>query len=154
MPETTQVRDVMTTEVITLRPDQTVAQAADVLAEHAIGAAPVVDGTEVVGLLNDDDLIVSEARLHLPTTFNILGAQIVLPGSQHRFEEELEKAVGATVADVMDEDYPSVAPDDALERLATVMHDRNVTHVPVLDGDRLVGIVARGDLVRHLSRTT
>ncbi len=154
MADSTRVRDVMTADVITLRPDQTVAEAADVLSDHAIGAAPVVDGERVVGLLNDDDLIVSEARLHLPTTFNLLGAQIVLPGSQHRFEEELEKAVGATVADVMDDEFAPVGPDDALERVATLMHDRNVTHVPVLDGDRLVGIVARGDLVRHLSRTT
>jgi CBS domain-containing protein len=154
MADVTRVRDVMTSEVITLRPDQTVAEAADVLSDNAIGAAPVVDDERVVGLLNDDDLIVSEARLHLPTTFNVLGAQIVLPGSQHRFEEELEKAVGATVSDVMDDEFASVEPDAPLEQLATLMHDRNVTHVPVVEGDRLVGIVARGDLIHHLSRTT
>lgn len=148
------VRDVMTADVVTLRPDQTVAEAADVLARHRIGAAPVVDDGRVVGLLNDDDLIVSEARLHLPTTFNLLGAQIMLPGSQHRFEEELEKAVGATVGDVMDDDFVTVEADDTLMALATVMHDRGVTHVPVLEDGRLVGIVARGDLVQHLSRTT
>jgi CBS domain-containing protein len=34
------------------------------------------------------------------------------------------------------------------------MHDREVTHIPVVDGDRLVGIIARGDLVRDVARTT
>ncbi len=154
MTEETRVEDVMTGEVVTLRPDQSVAEAADVLADDAIGAAPVVDNGTYVGMLNDDDLIVSEARLHLPTTFNILGAQIVMPGSQHRFEEELEKAVGATVGDVMDTDHPSVASDDPLMAVATLMHDKGVTHVPVLDDGAVVGIVARGDLIRHLSDTT
>ncbi|MCZ7527540.1 MAG: CBS domain-containing protein [Acidimicrobiia bacterium] len=156
MPGATLVRDVMTREVVTLRPDHTIEEAADVLAEHRIGAAPVVepDG-RLVGLLTDEDLIVSEARLHVPTTIAILGGTLTLPGSMRHFEEDLKKAVGATVRDVMDSEYPTVSPDDTVETLATLMHDRNVSHVPVVDAQgRLVGIVARGDLVRLLSVTT
>ena len=49
-------------------PDLTLEVAADVLAEHGIGAAPVVDDDgQLVGLLRDEDLLVSEARLHVPT---------------------------------------------------------------------------------------
>jgi CBS domain-containing protein len=51
-------------------------------------------------------------------------------------------------------DFVTAKPDDNLEDLASQMHDRDVTHVPVVDGGKLVGIVARGDLVRFLSRTT
>ncbi|MEZ5171050.1 MAG: CBS domain-containing protein [Acidimicrobiia bacterium] len=154
MSEDIRVADVMTRDVVTLRPDQSVAEAADVLAGRAIGAAPVVDGGRYVGLLSDDDLIVSEARLHLPTTFNILGGQFFLPGSQHRFEEELEKAVGATVGDVMDDDHATIGPDEPLMALATLMHDKGITHVPVVSDGEVLGIVARGDLIRHLSETT
>ena len=63
----------MTKDVVTVSPDQSLAEAADVLAEQGIGAAPVVDGDgTIVGLLRDEDLLISEARLHLPTTIAIL----------------------------------------------------------------------------------
>ena len=51
-------------------------------------------------------------------------------------------------------EFPTAKPDDTLDGLAAEMHDRDITHVPVLDGGKLVGIVARGDLVRFLSRTS
>jgi CBS domain-containing protein len=146
---------VMTRDVVTLRPDQSVEEAADVLAGKQIGAAPVVDDSgKIVGLLRDEDLIVSEARLHVPTVISFLGADLVLPSSLHRFEHELKKAAGATVADVMITEFHVAKPDDTIDGIAAEMHDRDVTHVPVVDGDKLVGIVARGDLVRFLSRTS
>jgi CBS domain-containing protein len=156
MPDTTPVSAVMTADVVTLRPDQRVEEAADLLAGKGIGAAPVLDGTgKLVGLLRDEDLIVSEGRLHVPTVINVLGADFVLPSALHRFEHELRKMVGASVADVMTTKFHTAKPDDTLEDLATIMHDRDVTHVPVVDDSgSLVGIVARGDLVRFLSRTT
>jgi CBS domain-containing protein len=155
MPASTPVSDVMTRDVVTLGPDEPVEAAADVLAEKQIGAAPVVDADgKLVGLLRDEDLIVSEARLHVPTVISFLGADLVLPSSLHRFEHELKKAAGATVGDVMTTDFHTVKPGDNLEELATLMHERDVTHVPVVDGGRLAGIVARGDLIRFLSRTT
>jgi CBS domain-containing protein len=155
MPDTTPVREVMTRDVVTLRPDQSVEEAADVLAGKQIGAAPVVDDSgKIVGLLRDEDLVVAEARLHVPTVISFLGADLVLPSSLHRFEHELKKAAGATVADVMITEFHVAKPDDTLDGLAAEMHDRDVTHVPVVDGDKLVGIVARGDLVRFLSRTS
>jgi CBS domain-containing protein len=155
MPASTPVSELMTSDVVTLRPDQSVEDAADVLAEKQIGAAPVVDADgKLVGLLRDEDLIVSEARLHVPTAITFLNADIVLPSSLHRFEHELKKAAGATVADVMSSDFVTVKPDDDLEDLAAMMHDRDITHVPVVDDGKLAGIVARGDLVRWLARTT
>ena len=155
MPDATPVREVMTSGVVTLRPDQPVSEAADVLAGKQIGAAPVVDAAgKLVGLLRDEDLIVSEARLHVPTVISFLGADLVLPSSLHRFEHELKKAAGSSVGDVMITEFPVAKPDDTLDGLAAEMHDRDVTHVPVVDGDKLVGIVARGDLVRFLSRTS
>jgi CBS domain-containing protein len=155
MPDATPVREVMTGDVVTLRPDQSVQEAADVLAKKQIGAAPVVDADgKLVGLLRDEDLIVSEARLHVPTVISFLGADLVLPSSLHRFEHELKKAAGSSVRDVMITEFPVAKADDTLDGLAAEMHDRDITHVPVVDGGKLIGIVARGDLVRFLSRTS
>ncbi len=150
MPSTTPVRDVMTTDVVTLHPDQSFDEAARLLADRRIGAVPVVDAEgNVVGLLRDEDLIVSEANLHAPTWFTFLGAEFPLPRAQKRFEGELRRMVAATVRDLMTTHFATAHPDDPLGPVAAQMHDRDVTHMPVVDRDgHLVGIVARGDLVR------
>jgi CBS domain-containing protein len=147
------VREIMTPNPVTVPPDMPIDAATDVLAECRFGALPVVDGGgHLLGLLRDDDLIVQESQLHIPTVFQLLGSTFVLPGAKHRFEEELQKFAGNVVRDVMEDEPPTVTPDDTVETLATLMHDRSVTHVPVVDRDhRLVGIVARGDLVRVLA---
>ena len=156
MPSTTPVRDVMTTNVVTLRPEQSFEEAADTLAEQSIGAAPVVDADgKVVGLLRDEDLIVSEANLHAPTWFNFLGAEFPMPGESKRFESELKRMTAATVAELMTTDFPTCTLDDTLGTVATKMHDADVTHMPIVDADgKLVGIVARGDLVRRVAAET
>jgi CBS domain-containing protein len=156
MASTTPVTDVMTSDVVTVSPDLTLAEAADVLSEKGIGAVPVVDGTgALVGLLRDEDLLISEARLHLPTTIAILpGIEFTLPGQIKRYDEELKKAASSTVGDVMERDFKSVAPSGSVEDVATLMHEHDVTHVPVVDGGKVVGIVARGDIVRFLAATT
>jgi CBS domain-containing protein len=144
----------MTTDVVTMSPDDTVAHAAQVLASRKIGAVPVVDASgAVVGLLRDEDLIVSEANLHVPTVISFLDMEIVLPKQRRQFEEELRRAVGATVGEVMTKDFRSVTSTDSLEDLATEMHDSDLSHVPVIEDGELVGIVARGDIVRFLART-
>ncbi len=155
MPSSTPLRSVMTTEVVTLRAGQTIAEAADVLAEHNIGAAPVLgdDGT-VIGLLRDEDLLFTEARLHAPTTIAVLGVDFTLPGAIRRYDEELRKAVGATVRDIMEPNFPQLGSDATIEDAATLMHEGDVTHVVVVADAKAVGIVARGDLVRFLARST
>jgi len=156
MPSSTPVRDVMTTTVITLRPEQSFEEAADTLAEHSIGAAPVVDADgKLIGLLRDEDLILSEANLHAPTWFNFLGAEFPMPGEQKRFESELKRMTAANVQELMTTDFPTCTPDDTLGTVAARMHDADVSHMPVVDGGgKLVGIVARGDLVRRVAAET
>jgi len=156
MASATPVRDVMSTQVTTLRPEQTFEEAADTLADHRIGAAPVVDdGGRLVGLLRDDDLIVSEGNLHVPTVFSFFGlAEIPLPGEQKRFEKELRRMVAAQVKDLMATEFETCGPDDSLGDVASKMHDNDITHMPVVDGGKLVGIIARGDIVRRVADTT
>jgi CBS domain-containing protein len=153
MERTTPVRDVMTTAVLTFRPDDSVETAARQLSERRLGGAPVVEASgTVLGLLEDDDLIVQDAKLHLPTVITVLGAYIELPSSQRHFEEDLRKAVGATVGDVMDRKAPTCSEDATLEEVATVLHERNASRLPVVRDGKLVGIVSRGDIVRSLIR--
>ena len=144
----------MTSPVVTLSPELTVSDAADVLADHQIGAAPIVDAAgKVLGMLRDEDLLMTEARLHVPTVIEFLGAELVWPRSVHRYEDELRKAAAATVARLMTTEVDTVRSTDTVETVATLMHDKGLSHVPVVDDGVLVGMVARVDLVRFVAST-
>jgi len=109
----------------------------------------------LLGSLRDDDLIASEARVHVPTFINFLGLGMPFPGEMKHLERELKKIAGATVGDVMQTDPPTIKADATLEDVATLMHDRGVNSVPVVDdANVVVGIVARADVVRFIARTT
>ena len=154
MPREMPVTQIMTTPAVTLSPEATIEEAVGLLVENGIGGAPVVDSDgRLVGLLDNDDLILSEARLHAPTTIELLGAYIPLPGSVKRFNEEVRQALGATVADVMDDDPPSLTEGSTVEDAATLLHDHTVSRLPVLDATgAVVGVVTSGDLIKALRR--
>lgn len=151
MPRNRPIRDVMTTEVVTFAPDDTVEAAMNRLVDRSVDAGPVVDADgAVVGLLSTGDLIVQESELHGPTVLSILGASIELPSSKHRLEEDLRRMLGATVADVMSREPVTCGPDDTIEDAATLLHDHDLSRLPVVEDGRLVGIVARGDILRAI----
>lgn len=154
MARTTPVREVMTTDVLTLDVDMTIDDAVRRLSERGISGAPVVDPEgRLIGLLDDTDLLLSEARLHAPTTIELLGAYITFPGESQRYEEQVRQALAQTVESAMEDDVESVTDDATVETVATIMVDRHVSRVPVVDSEgRVIGIITRGDLVGALYR--
>jgi CBS domain-containing protein len=144
----------MTSDVVTLHVDTTIQDAVKSLAQRGISGAPVTDNDgRLVGLLDDSDLLLSEAKLHAPTTVELFGAYLTLPGEGRRYEEQVRQALAQTVGQAMDDDPVSVTAEDNLERVATLMVDRGVSRVPVLDDDRkVIGIVTRGDMVKAMYR--
>jgi CBS domain-containing protein len=91
-----------------------------------------------------------EVKIEYPTYIHLLDGFIMYPPSTAKFESELKKAVGATVGDVMSSEPVTVQADTTIEDLATLMVEREVSRVPVLDGEKLVGIVSKSDIVRSL----
>lgn len=143
-------RDIMTADPITVSRDLSVTDAARLMVEHRVGALPVLDGTELVGLVTEGDLIMRDVKVEFPTYLHLLDGFIMYPPATARFEAELKKAVGATVADVMSTEPVTAEATMTVSDLATLMVDRDVSRVPVLDGGKLVGIVSKSDIVRSL----
>jgi CBS domain-containing protein len=144
------VSQIMTTDVLSLTPEQSIRDAMEALVARGVDGAPVVDGDgKVVGMLSTGDLIVQDARLHGPTVISLLGAYVELPSWRHKADEDREKASSLTVEHAMDDAPVTVMADETVESAATAMHDNDVSRVPVVDADgKLVGIVARGDVLR------
>lgn len=146
------VSSIMTTDVLSFTAEQPIKDAMAQLVERQVDGAPVVDGDgKVVGMLSTGDLIVQDARLHGPTVISLLGAYIELPSWRKESDDDWEKATSLTVGHSMDDEPIVVKADDTVETAATAMHDNDISRVPVVDGDgKLVGLVARGDILRCL----
>ena len=147
------VSEVMTTDVLTFGPDDNVAEAMQILVERGIDGAPVVDAEgAVVGMLSTADLIVQESRLHFPTVISLLGATLELPSAKRHFDDDLRRVLGSTVREVMQGDPITIGVDDTVEEAATLLHDHDVSRLPVVGDGGLVGIVARVDILRGILR--
>jgi CBS-domain-containing membrane protein len=105
-----------------------------------------------IGMLEDEDLIATEANVHVPTLINILGVDFAVPWENKRFQEDLKKLASSTVGDLMKTEFPSVTEDATVGDVATLMRDEDVSRVVVVDvADVVIGIAARSDLVRALA---
>lgn len=141
------VSDIMTHPVITVTPEVTIGEAAELLIGHRISGLPVVNAAgEVVGIVTEGDLLRraetgTERRRARWLEF------LIAPG---RLASEYAQAHGRRVGEVMTDTVVSVGPDEPIAELIDAMERRRIKRVPVIDQGRLVGIVSRANLVRAL----
>ena len=144
-------QDIMQKDVVTIGPDATIRELAELMATNKISGVPVVDSTGVLlGVVSEGDVILQDADLHFPHYVQIFESVIYLE-SVRKFEERFKKAFGAKVSDVMSTEVLTVEPSATMREVATLMADREVNRVPVVVEGRVVGIITRGDLVRAMA---
>ncbi len=142
-------QDIMTSEVITVTPDTPVNQAAQLLVDKRINAAPVVEGEKLVGIICQSDLIVQQKSLPLPSFFTLLDGIIPLKSAKH-LEKEVAKIAAATVGQAMTPNPVVIAPDTPISQVAALMAEKKFHTLPVVAGGELVGIVGKEDVLRTL----
>jgi len=144
--------DIMTPEVITIAPEASIAELAQLLDRHRINGVPVVDDNgRVVGVITQSDLIKRARDLELPPAINILDLHIFLETSS-RLQRRLQKMLGGTVREVMTDKPLTVAPETPVSEIAALMDRKKVHTLPVLAAGKLVGVVGKIDLIRALAR--
>jgi CBS domain-containing protein len=117
------IKDVMTSEVRACEPSATVVDAAKIMAQADVGPVPVVEGGRLTGIVTDRDIavrVVAEGRD---------------PGS-------------TTIGEIASTKLVTISPDDDLETAVKLLAENQVRRIPVVEGDRLVGIVAQADIAR------
>lgn len=129
----TQVQDLMSKQIISLKDTATVLQAWQILSEKAVGQAPVVDEQgHLVGLLTRADLLKPE-RLPSPDSHALAWRAFTLQN----------------VTEIMVTPVPSVAPETDIRRVARVLLDSGLPGLPVVDDQgMLAGFIARSDILR------
>ncbi len=145
------IKEIMTSEVITVSTGDSVEKCAKLLQEHNISGLPVVDEEDrVVGMVTEGDLIRRASRVKAPGYLEILGGLIYL-GSPGKFVDELQRAMALEAGLLMSKNLISIKPDETLEKAATLMVKNSINRLPVIDDEgNLVGIVARRDIMKHL----
>jgi CBS domain-containing protein len=111
------------TEVVSTPADATIRELLASLAEYDIGALVVVDGPQVLGMVSERDIV-------------------------RKLNEWGDTLLDKEVRDVMSSTVFTCGPQDEVDAIAETMTDRRIRHVPVLDGDDIVGLVSIGDVVK------
>lgn len=142
--------DVMTTELITVSRETKIRELAELFIKHRISSIPVVeqDGT-LAGMVTETDLIEKDRNLHIPTVFSLFDGVFYLE-SEKVLEQQLKKMTGRLVADIYSQKVETVSPTTPVSSIADIMSANRYNALPVLDGKRLVGIVARIDLIKTM----
>jgi CBS domain-containing protein len=142
-------KDIMTTTCITLTPDTDIATAAKTLLDNKINGAPVIDDGKVVGVLCQADLVAQQKKITLPSFFTLLDG--VFPLSSHDdLEREITKISALKVAEAMTPTPTFITPETGIDDIATMMANEKLYTLPVLDGDTLVGVVGKEDVLKTL----
>jgi CBS domain-containing protein len=131
------VRDIMTGSPVTLQKDDKLSLAEEVMTGGRIRHVPILDGERLVGVLSQADLFHSAFKaLHFR------------PSEQRRFVNALK------IEDVMSKHVVSVPTDTSIRAAARLMMEKKLGCLPIVEGDRLVGLVTKGDMLRCLAERT
>jgi CBS domain-containing protein len=143
-------KDIMTTEIITVSPDTEITAAAKILLENRINGLPVVDAYgRLVGILCQSDLVAQQKSIPIPSVFTLLESFIPLT-SMKRIDKEVEKIAALTVKQAMTSDPVTVSPETEIEEVARLMVDHKYHTLPVIEEDKLVGVVGKEDVLKTL----
>ncbi len=142
-------KDIMTRELITVSPRTEITLAAKLLIEKGINGVPVVDEGKLLGILCQSDLIVQQKKIPIPSVFTLLDGLISLKTTKY-MEKEFQKIAATTVDQVLTPNPVTIHPETSIEDIASLMVDKNIHTLPVVDGGILVGIVGKEDILRTL----
>ena len=141
-------RDLMTTDVVTVRPETSIPHIAQLLLRHRISAVPVIDDERrVVGIVSEGDL------MHRPEA----GAKLrpswwLAPlASAEENARDYAQSRGKQAKDVMTTDVVTADEGMAISEIAALLEEKRIKRVPVVKDGRLTGIISRADLLRGLA---
>jgi CBS domain-containing protein len=139
---------IMTRSVVTVAPDATILEAANIMLRQHVSGLPVVDAAgKLVGIVSEGDFIrrseIGTQRKRGRWLKFLLGAGSAATDYVH--------AYGRKISDVMTSEPLTVTENAMLEEIVTLMETNGVKRLPVMNGDKLVGIVSRANLLQAVA---
>jgi len=141
----------MTQDVVTVNKDQPISDLSKLFIENHFNGVPVLDDSgKILGVVTQGDLIEQNKNLHIPTVIALFDAVLFLE-SEKKFESDVKKLTGSKIEDIYHSSLITVSPDADLSEITTLMAENDVHTLPVLDGDKLVGIIGKKDVIRAMA---
>lgn len=145
------VKDIMTKNVITVNPEMKIHKLAELFIDKNISGAPVVDkGGKLLGVVKEEGVIFQDKKVHLPTFINLSFGFLTL--GTGRYNEEIKKITASEVSSIMEKDIVTIDPNTEIEDAATLMIEKEIYYLPVVDKDKLVGVITKKDIVRAIAK--
>ncbi|MGO9358206.1 MAG: CBS domain-containing protein [Xanthobacteraceae bacterium] len=141
------VKNFMTRQVVTVTPETSILDAARLMLDHKISGLPVVaDGGRVVGIISEHDLLRggnNHARRERSHWLRLMIERTDLANEAARFQQR-------KVRDAMTPDPVTIAETASLEEAGRLLAEHDIKRLPVVRDDKLVGVIARADIVRGI----
>ncbi len=142
--------DIMSTDLITVKKETLLTELAAILYKKNINGVPVVDDDgALIGIICESDLIRNNKKLHIPTVFALFDAVFYLESTK-KMEKEIERISATTVGELYTPKPVTVQEKTPLDEVATIMTEKKIYTLPVMDGKRMVGIIGKSDIIRTL----
>ena len=142
---------IMTRQFLTISPDMSVEELARLLLRKDVTGAVVADKKgKLLGVVTESDLIAKEKNLHLPTLVSLFDSVIYLETSEH-FKVELNKMVARKVEDIYTKDPVTITSATDLAEIATLMTEKRIHYLPVMEEERVEGVVGRREILQALA---
>jgi CBS domain-containing protein len=151
------VKDVMNSNVVFCKPDDTVREAAKVLKVNNISGAPVLEGRKLVGIISEADLlellvIPEKGDLWLPSPFEVIEVPIRELLSWEDTKKMLSDVGSTKVEEMMTKDVHTISSEASVEEASELMIRYRINRLPVMENSHVVGIVTRGDIIEGLAK--
>lgn len=145
------VAEIMRKDVPAVAPEESVARVAKLMVDYDVAGVAVIDNDEIIGIITESDIVAREADVDAPTPVPFLDA-IFVADAGRPYEDDIRRALAINAAMLMSSPVVSIRHDATLHEVASIMIERDVHPLPVVDQDnRYVGIVSRKDLVRVIA---
>ena len=141
--------DLMTRNVLTVGPEMPVSEIAEIILEHKVTSLPVVDDEgSLVGVVSEGDLVrCSRSNRDAHRSWWLV--LLTKPAGDHG---DILSQPGRTVQDVMSKSVLFATEQEPLSRLVELLSRRRIKRLPIVKNGKLVGIVSRVDILRHLAK--
>ena len=144
-------KDIMTKSVKSVSPQLAIREFASFLIKENVSGAPVIDeNNNFLGIATEEDLIFQDKKVNLPAFLNLFANIVTLGAAQT--EDELKKITGTKLKDIMQLEPQTITPETTTEEIATIMTENKNYYLTVLDGNVVVGVVTKRDLIKAVAK--
>ena len=146
-------KEIMTEEVITVTKNTSIKNLSSLFIKHKVNGFPVLDeDKQLIGIVTEKNLIEQNKNLHIPTVIALFDAVIYLESGK-KFEEEVKRFNATQVKDIYTSNVVTVSPDTSIHEIASLMAEKSVHSIPVVDGKNILGIIGKLDIIKGLAQS-